>query len=114
MTHRADIEHLKANFADERQALRAGDHGALAKLAEDRRLLIGRLSREGMGADEMRKLQQEARRNIALAGAAAAGVKDALHRLRKLKEASGPIGSYGATGQAERIGAVGPSVVRKA
>ncbi len=114
MTTRRELDALKANFAAERQALRGAEYRQLAALADERMALFGRLTGEGLDHPELTVLRREAARNTALADAAAAGIKDALQRLRTLKAAAGPIGSYGATGRSERIGTPAPSVRRKA
>ena len=108
------VDALLNNLDAEREALLTGRLGRLGDLAEERERLVTALTQNGAGAEALKRLRGAAERNQGLQEAAAEGIRQAMGRLRSLREAQGPIGSYTETGGAVQIGPDRQSVERKA
>ena len=96
----------------ERDLLRLGRIDELAPLLAERDRVLAAAT--GADVERLRRLRAKAERNGRLASAAADGIRAALSRVRELARAAGPIGSYSATGESLKIGAIRPTCERKA
>ena len=105
---------LVALLNAEREHLKAGRLNLLVELAEEKEALMKEVASALPGRETLERIDGLLRRNAALLEAAGSGVQAARRRLKALREAAGPIRSYGAKGQAQAIGRVDPSLSRKA
>lgn len=113
--HGAAIAHqLDQYLQRERDALRAGKVEDLADLLPVKEVLLAKIMSDPPPAGALAGLREKAERNQELMAAAADGVRAVIEKLEAFGRAAGPIQSYSGSGAKETIGAVAPSVERKA
>lgn len=98
----------------ERRVLLSGQIQELGRLADMQMGVADALAHVEGDPVRVRRLRALADRNSRLLSASAEGVKRAIARLKDLKQASGPIGSYSASGGRCEIGTTRPQFERKA
>ena len=106
------IARARACLAEERALLKAGRIADLQAAAANREQAFADL--DGASPDDLADLREMARLNGALIAAAGDGIRAALARVNELSRATGPIGSYTATGARQEIGSIRPKCERKA
>lgn len=108
------VARVSALLEAERSALLSGRVEALPELADRRLRLMSDPHVAAASDEELRRLGALLERNMRLARAAAAGIRDAARRVREIRTAAGPIGSYGARGERVSIGTSAPVMERNA
>lgn len=99
---------------EEGKVLRTGQLDRLSVVAEAKQLLVSRMTQEHLDPASIAEIARLSHRNAALLEAAGSGIRAAHRRLKALREATGPIKSYGSRGQETVIGSENPNVSRKA
>lgn len=114
MSAERKLKSVESYIERERRILRSGRISELADLVEDREKALALLDAARGNGPALQRLRSEVHRNNALMEAAASGLRSAIKRISDLRAASGPIGSYSASGQRMEIGSNSPTVERKA
>jgi flagellar biosynthesis/type III secretory pathway chaperone len=114
MTADAALDRAEDYLERERAILLSGRITELSRLADAREDMLKALADETADSRRLARLREKAVRNGALLAAASEGVNRAMKRLADLRKATGPIGSYSASGGRCEIGAVNPKFERKA
>lgn len=107
----AEVERL---LDDERAALLSGDLGALADLAERKEALARDLAESEPEQGTLAALKARSERNAELLAAAARGVRTVMRRITDIREANGPLKTYGRDGTPQTLGASGGSLEKRA
>ena len=108
------LDRAETYLERERDILLSGRIKELAGLADTRAAVLSTLAGASGDAARIKRLRAMAARNGTLLAASAHGVNRALKRLKELRKATGPIGSYSATGGPCEIGSINPQFERKA
>ena len=114
MSAERKLKSVETYLERERRILRKGQIAELADLAEDREKVLTMLGAARGNGPALERLRTEVHRNNTLMEAAASGLRAAIKRISDLRAASGPIGSYSASGERLEIGSNSPTVERKA
>ena len=114
MSDEDSLDTAETYLSRERKILLSGKIEELAALADARAAMLTRLARSDGDPVRLGRLRAQAERNGSMLKAASEGVNRAIKRLSELRKASGPIGSYSATGGQCQIGAINPKFERKA
>ena len=107
----AEVEQL---LDDERAALLSGELGALAGLAERKEALVRDLTDSRPEGGALAALKAKSERNAELLAAAAKGVRTAMRRIGDIREANGPLKTYGRDGTQQTLGSSGGSLEKRA
>lgn len=107
-------DELMALLNRELALLISGKLGELGGIATEKERLVRGLATGSGQSARLQELLRQSHRNAALLEAAAKGIDSARRRLKALREATGPIRSYGPAGERQRIGTSHPNFSRKA
>jgi flagellar biosynthesis/type III secretory pathway chaperone len=109
-----EIEALAELMERERAAILGGDLAALARMAEAKEALVGRVARLSADSAGLERLRRLASRNGVLLAAAAQGVRAGMARLKQIVEGPGPLVTYDVSGRRTTLGGAGNQVIRRA
>lgn len=99
---------------DERAALLAGDLAALPGLAERKEALARDLADSPPLGDALAVLRAKSERNAELLAAAAKGVRTVVRRIGEIRQANGPLRTYGRDGTQQTLGSAASSMEKRA
>jgi flagellar biosynthesis/type III secretory pathway chaperone len=108
------IEDVERLLDDERAALLAGDLAALGGIAERKQALVNALDRGEPARATLTALKLKVERNAELLGAAARGVRTVLRRVTEIREANGPLKTYGRDGTQQTLGSSASTLEKRA
>jgi flagellar biosynthesis/type III secretory pathway chaperone len=106
-----DVERV---LDDERAALIAGDLPALAEIVERKEVLVRGLASGEIPRARLAGLKARAERNEELLGAAAKGVRTVIRRVAEIRDANGPLKTYGRDGTQQMLGSAASSLEKRA
>lgn len=107
----AEVERL---LDDEHAALLSGDLAALPGIVERKEQLAQSLTKEGLPEGALATLRTKSEHNAELLAAAAKGVRTVLRRVTEIRDANGPLKTYGQDGRQQTLGSTGGSLEKRA
>jgi flagellar biosynthesis/type III secretory pathway chaperone len=105
---------IEALLDDERAALLAGDFTALPGLAERKEALLEDLAGSEPARGTLAALRGRAERNAELLAAASRGVRTVVRRIADIRDANGPLKTYGEDGRHRTLGSVSGALEKRA
>lgn len=99
---------------EERRALMDGDLAALAGLVERKEALAHLLSGSDVSRERLAVLKVKAERNAELLAASARGVRTVIRRIGEIRDANGPLRTYGRDGMQQTLGTAAGSLEKRA
>ena len=114
---RADaLRRLEAVLTAEAEAIRRADFSRLDRFIADKTRLAEQLlrARPGPGADALSRVQRQAERNGVLLQASLQGLRAAQARITAMSDRRTDMRTYDATGDAQRVSGIAPSLERRA
>jgi flagellar biosynthesis/type III secretory pathway chaperone len=108
------IEDVDRLLDEERAALLAGDLAALAGIVDRKEELLRALADGQTSRPALAALRGKAERNAELLGAASRGVRTVLRRITEIREANGPLKTYGRDGTQQTLGSTTGSLEKRA
>ena len=99
---------------EERAALLSGDLKALAALVQRKEALARELTDSEPAHGALAALRAKAERNAELLSAAAKGVRTVIRRIADIRDANGPLRTYGRDGTQQTLGSAGGSLEKRA
>jgi flagellar biosynthesis/type III secretory pathway chaperone len=108
------FENVERLLDAERAALLSGDLGALAGIAERKESLVRELAESEPARGGLARLRAKAERNAELLTASAKGVRAVVRRVGEIRDANGPLKTYGRDGTQQTLGSAAGSLEKRA